>query len=155
MGRRSFGWSKTNKYGAVRRDLSWRYGKHEVDTNLRGEPVPNNYIVIVKVKDCEVIDRYPTGETRTIRTSSAPQGIKINHNATYSGYGEWKQVKSNRERYIVDTNNPEYSGWVKIFYRCIKYTVYDNRVYAQSIFSVKMPGIIIKESTRKVLVEKT
>jgi hypothetical protein len=147
--------SNTQKFGTIRREFSWRHGNPATDIDLDGEPIQHNYSVIVRVKNCPVIRESESGHIKHINTKNAPQAIIMNHGATDYGYGEWKQIKSKEGRYITDKQNPENSGIVHVFYRCIVYTVLRNRVYAKSIIKATMPEIMKKRNTRNVLFEKS
>ncbi len=146
--------SKTKQFGTLRREFSWRHGNPETDVDLDGQPVLNNYSIIVRVKDCPTIRESESGRVKYINTKNAPQAIIMNHGAAHYGYGEWKQVQSKNRKYIVDKQKPENSAFVNVFYRCIVYTVHCDRVYTRSIYRIEMPDSLRERSTRNVLIEK-
>lgn len=148
--------SKTQKYGTYKRDLFWRHANPETDFNVNGEPIESKiYIVIVRVKDCTLLRTSDNGKVHYLDTSNAPQAFPINHNNTFSGHTEWKQVQLKEERYIKNSGLSDVGAYVKVFFRCTLYTVLGNRVYAKYKYSIEMPPNFRHRNKRKVLVEKT
>ena len=146
------------RLGVRRKDLIGRYGNPKIDFDLDGNPIFVNSVVIVRVADCEVTERHPCGSPKRVKTDNAPQYVKLYYGATYYGYTEWKEVKSKRWITYIDENTGEIES-TQIFYRRIKYTVEDGKVYSKSIcvYNRIPDGFLrkkIKENTRKVLIEK-
>lgn len=68
--------------------LSFRMAK-EGDTYKDGTPVPANYVVIVKVKDCVVVESTPTKTTINTENAKAISDM-TGHSYTNMVYGAWK-----------------------------------------------------------------
>lgn len=62
-------------------NYGWRNGDPTRDVDLHGKPVPSNYLVIVKLKDCVVFDGI-------YDSLDAPQAFPIAYTLTNMGYGK-------------------------------------------------------------------
>lgn len=147
--------SKTKKYGTYKKDLFWRHANPETDFDIDGDPIKSNYSVIVRVKDCTLLRKSENGRVHYLDTKNAPQAIIINHNSTFSGYTEWKQVQLKKGKIIKSSAINSVPLFVNVFFRCTLYTIDGNKVYAKSIYSIEMPLQFKKRNQRKVILEKT
>ncbi len=146
------------RLGVRRKDLIARYGNPKIDFNLEGDPIYVSYVVIVRVADCEVTERHPCGSPKRVKTDNVKSYVQLSYGATYYGYTEWKEVKSKRWITYTDEKTGDLES-TNIFYRRIKYSVEDGKVYSKSIcvYNRIPDGFLrkkIKDNTRKVLIEK-
>jgi hypothetical protein len=146
------------RLGVRRKDLLARFANPEIDFDLDGYPIDSNFVVIVRVADCEVTERHPCGSPKRVKTDNAQSYVQLEYSATYCGYTEWKEVKSKRWITYADENTGDLES-TNVFFRRIKYSVEDGKVYSKSIlmFNRIPAGFLrkkIKDNTRNVLIEK-
>jgi hypothetical protein len=107
-------------YFAKAKTLSYRMAK-EGDKYVDGSPIPANYVVIVRVKDCKVVENT---STKTIINTDDAKAIKLTgHSYTNKVYGEWKEK--------VKDGKP--------YYQITMYIVKDGQVYRTSIHRTYKP----------------
>jgi hypothetical protein len=83
----------------------WRNGDPATDVDRHGDPVQSNYMVIVRIKDCPVVDE------RHYNPKGVKQAFPISNGGTYYGYGESQIVRHGRGRYVrVYRGDPSAAG---------------------------------------------
>jgi hypothetical protein len=102
--------------------LTYRMAK-EGDTYADGTPIPANYVVIVRVRDCEVVEQT---ETKLIINSdnTKPIADMTGHSYTNMVYGRWKEKVRNG----------------KTYWQMTTYAVRDGQVYTTSIHRYFKPS---------------
>jgi len=86
----------------------WRPGDPATDVDGRGNPVQSNYVVIVRIKDCPVVEK--NGRSH-YNPKGVAQAFPISNGGTYYGYGESQIVRHGRGRYVrVYRPNPAAAG---------------------------------------------
>ena len=106
--------------------LGFRHGDPTKDFDRDGRPVKSNYVVIVRLKDCEL---YEEDGKSFYNPDNAPS-IPINHGATFYGYG--KRRMNNRYAWIYDRNTNMYY-LVSKYETTPFYAVKKGRVYQGTI----------------------
>lgn len=69
--------------------IGWRQADPSRDKNLRGEPIPSNYVVFVYIKDCMLYEK----DGRTYYNPENAPAIPVVHGGTYYAYGRERQSK--------------------------------------------------------------
>jgi len=75
----------------------WRNGDPATDMDGRGQPVQSNYVVIVRIKDCPVVEK---NGRQCYNPNGVKQAFPISHGGTYYGYGKSQIVRHGRGRYV-------------------------------------------------------
>jgi len=141
----------TRQFGTLNRRFLTRYSNKTTDVDLDGNIVEKNYMIFVRVKDCPVVRE--EGKTKYVETGLAPQAIVLDYGGTFYGYTEWKQVALKSPKYIFDDVNRENSSYTATFFRRIKYSYHNGRVYTKTIITINMPQSFKVRNTKKVLTE--
>ena len=103
------------------RRLGFRSSNPNVDFDLDGNPVQSNYVAIVRINDCEIIER---DGKRYYNAENAPS-IPLHYGGTYYGYKNWTKRKSTRGKWVEGFFTHEY-------WQCTTYLVRDGYVYTGS-----------------------
>jgi len=104
----------------------WRHAK-EGDVNADGKQLESNYIVIVKIKDCEIQEEECEGRIlKFYSAENAPQAVKLRYSLTCMGSGSWRHRVLKHVRDVpglgVMYKGDEYE-------ECQVFLVHDGRVY--------------------------
>jgi hypothetical protein len=105
----------------LNKKYGYRMSNPLVDKDLKGNPVSSNYISIVKISDCTILEK----NGKNYYNSENAPSIPLSYGGTYYGYGQEKRRSSEQGVWI---NN-------KLCYEYIQYNVYfvnDGRVYTAS-----------------------
>lgn len=78
--------------------FGWRHGDPATDMDLDGEPVQPNYVTIVRIADCPIVE--DERGRRVYRPTGVPQAFPIAHGGTYYGYGKCQVVKDGPGRWV-------------------------------------------------------
>jgi len=92
--------------------LGYRKADPEKDRDISGNPVPANYVVVVRMKDCRVYEDYKSGGL--VYDASEAPAIPLDYSRTNAGYGKW-------------------SRRMEMHWTCPFYVVKDGRVYRGTI----------------------
>lgn len=79
------------------RRYGWRDGNPETDKDIDGNPVEENYFVLVKIADCRL---YEEDGRQYYDAKGVPSAVPLGYGATYYGYG--KRRTNNRFAWIYD-----------------------------------------------------
>jgi len=88
--------------------LGWREADSKRDKNLRGEPMHDGYVAIVRIKDCRLYEE----DGRDFYDSKDAPAIPINHGATSYGYGKASERKG--KRWVYDGKYGDKRKWVLV-----------------------------------------
>lgn len=111
---------KTRQYG-------WRYGDPARDVDSHGNPVKSNYIVIVRLRDCPVLEKQGH---RFYDPKDAPQAFKLGYGGTHYGYGSPKAVRNGTGRHIVvQRKSGRVYEWFCSYIKTPVYFVSNGQVY--------------------------
>jgi hypothetical protein len=81
----------------LNRTIGFRDSDPARDVDLRGQPVPSNYVAFVRIKDCRLFER----DGRRTYDATAARSIPVNHGATYYGYGKRRAHRGGYETIAV------------------------------------------------------
>ena len=111
---------------------SWRNGNPETDVDSDGKPVKRNYIVLVRIKDCPIVEK---DGGRYYQPKDVPQAMPLAYGGTNYGYGKSKVVNGSH-RWV---GGEFMSSYIKTPY----YFVKDGRVYAGACYRAnrKVAGV--------------
>lgn len=110
----------------------WRHGDPTRDVDRNGNPVQNNYIVIVRIKDCRL---YEKDGKKFYDPLNAPQAFKLAYGGTYYGYGEPKTIKDGLGRWVgvsvkdVNGFSKTEKVWLCSYIKTPMYFVRKGRIY--------------------------
>jgi hypothetical protein len=105
------------------RTLTFRMGDPSMDVDSHGNPVDNNYIVIINRKDCKYVVK---NGTKYIDSKGVKQAVVLGYGGTFYGYGVKTLKKSKYPKYI----KTKFDGrMVTEWYESRFYAVKDGRVY--------------------------
>ena len=112
--------------------LGWRHGNPDTDVDLDGSPVERNYITLVRISDCPLVDE---NGRRYYEPKGVAQAFPIAHGGTYYGYGKCQVVRNGRGRWITtyEDGKPK-QEFTCTYVKTPYYVVKDGRVYVGACY---------------------
>lgn len=103
----------------LNKNLGFRKSNPEKDKDLNGNPIMQNDISFVQIKDCKLYEK----NERTYYDATEAPCIPVDHGGTYYGYGKTVKRKSEKGIYIDNELCYEYNQTTVYFaYKCQVYT---------------------------------
>jgi len=114
--------------------FGWRSGNPETDLDFNGQPVKENYVVIVRIADCPVEKSLRSGR-EYYKPEGVQQAFPITHGGTYYGYAKSKIVRNGPGRHVrVRVFNSTQYEWLRTYVKTPIYVVQDGAVYVGATY---------------------
>lgn len=106
----------------------WRQGNPKIDKDIHNNPVSNNYIAFVKVKDCDIVK---IDKLNYLEPKNAP-AVKLGYGLTYQGYTEFKKKTSKLGKKVFDSVTKQYIVATE-YLECTSFYLHRGEVYTSVI----------------------
>lgn len=113
------------------RVYGWREGNPETDTDLRGQPVDSMYFVIVRIKDCRVVNSLRAKDRKVYLPEGVKPAFRMTYGGTNYGYGKGRVVRNGKGRHIRVQGQME---WMNDYFKTPVYVIRDGAVYVGAVY---------------------